>query len=51
VMVDNVKSAVLRRTVGEAPVFNPRYKDFADHFGFTIAPCHRRSESAVDRPV
>jgi len=39
VMVDNVKSAVLRRTVGEAPVFNPRYKDFADHFGFTIAPC------------
>ena len=38
-MVDNLKSAVLRRAVGEAPVLNPRYKDFADHFGFTIAPC------------
>jgi len=38
-MVDNLKSAVLQRIVGQAPVFNPRYKDFADHFGFTIAPC------------
>jgi transposase len=38
-MVDNLKSAVLRRVIGEAPVLNPRYKDFADHFGFTIAPC------------
>jgi transposase len=39
VMVDNLKSAVLQRIVGQAPVFHPRYKDFADHFGFTIAPC------------
>ena len=39
VMVDNLRSAILQRIVGEAPVFNPRYKDFADHFGFTIAPC------------
>lgn len=38
-MVDNLKSAVLQRVVGEAPVFNPRYQDFADHFGFAIAPC------------
>ena len=38
-MVDNLKSAVLQRTVGETPVFNPRYKDFTDHFGFTISPC------------
>jgi len=38
-MVDNLKSAVLRRAVGEAPVFNPRYKDFADHYGFGISPC------------
>jgi transposase len=38
-MVDNLRSAVLQRIVGEAPVFNPRYKDFADHYGFTIAPC------------
>jgi transposase len=39
-MVDNLKSAILRRIVGEAPVFNPRYKDFADHFGFQISPCN-----------
>jgi transposase len=39
VMVDNLKSAVLQRIVGQAPVFHPRYKDFADHFGFAIAPC------------
>jgi transposase len=40
VMVDNLKSAVLRRTLGQTPVFNPRYKDFADHCGFAIAPCN-----------
>ena len=39
IMVDNLKSAVLKRVVGQAPVLNPRYKDLADHFGFTIAPC------------
>jgi len=39
IMVDNLKSAVLRRSLGEAPVFNARYKDFADHCGFTITPC------------
>jgi transposase len=38
-MVDNLKSAVLRRVVGEAPVLNPHYKDFADHYGFAISPC------------
>ena len=38
-MVDNLKSAVLRRAIGQAPVLNPRYKDFADHCGFAIAPC------------
>lgn len=39
VMVDNLKSAVLQRIVGQAPVFNPRYLDFAHHHGFTIVPC------------
>ena len=38
-MVDNLKSAVLRRVIGQAPVLNPHYKDFADHYGFTIVPC------------
>ena len=40
VMVDNLKSAVLQRALGEAPVFNPKYLDFATHCGFTIAPCN-----------
>lgn len=40
VMVDNLKSAVLKRAVGEAPVCNPKYLDFAPHSGFTIAPCN-----------
>ena len=39
IMVDNLRSAVLRHAMGQAPVLNPRYKDFADHFGFTIRPC------------
>jgi transposase len=40
IMVDNLKSAVLRRIVGRAPVFNPKYLDFANHYGFTIAACN-----------
>jgi len=39
-MVDNLKSAVLQRALGEAPVFNPKYLDFVTHSGFPIAPCH-----------
>ena len=39
IMVDNLKSAVLKRIVGEAPLFNPRFLDFANHCGFTIIPC------------
>lgn len=40
IMVDNLKSAVLRRLVGEAPVFNARFLDFSVHHGFTIVPCN-----------
>jgi transposase len=40
IMVDNLKSAVLQRLAGVAPVFNPRYLDFARHYGFAIAPCN-----------
>ena len=39
IMVDNLKSAVLQRLSGQAPVFNPRYLDFAQHHGFQIRPC------------
>ncbi len=40
IMVDNLKSAVLRRFIGQNPVFNPKYLDFSNHYGFTIAPCN-----------
>jgi transposase len=40
IMVDNLKSAVIRRLTGEAPVFNRRYLDFADTLGFKIVPCN-----------
>jgi hypothetical protein len=40
IMVDNLKSAVLSRIIGKAPVFNPRYLAFADHYGFTISACN-----------
>ena len=39
-MIDNLKSAVLSRVVGEAPVFNARYLDFSRHWGFDISPCN-----------
>ena len=40
IMVDNLKSAVLQRSVGQAPVFHPRYADFARHHRFEISPCN-----------
>lgn len=39
-MIDNLKSAVLRRLTGQAPVFNTRYLDFSRHYGFDIAACN-----------
>jgi len=39
-MIDNLKSAVLRRLTGQTPVFNTRYFDFSRHYGFDIAACN-----------
>lgn len=39
IMVDNLKSAVSKRVLGQAPVFNQRYLDFANHYGFSITAC------------
>jgi transposase len=39
VMVDNLRCAVLRHARGERPEFNPRYLDFARHYGFDIVAC------------
>jgi transposase len=39
-MIDNLRSAVLQRLAGQAPVFNARYLDFSTHWGFELAPCN-----------
>jgi transposase len=49
IMVDNLKSAVLQRLVGAAPVFNPKYLDFSRHWGFEITPCNVRSGNEKGR--
>jgi transposase len=49
VMVDNLKSAVLQRLVGEAPMFNPKYLDFSRHWGFEITPCNIRAGNEKGR--
>lgn len=49
IMVDNLKSAVLSRIIGQAPVFNPRYLDFARHYGFDITPCNVRAGNEKGR--
>ncbi|MEA2114892.1 MAG: IS21 family transposase [Thermodesulfobacteriota bacterium] len=54
IMVDNLKSAVLRRIVGQAPVFNTTYLDFARHWGFDISACNVRKgneKGIVERGV
>ena len=48
-MVDNLKSAVLQRHVGQAPVFNPKYLDFSRHWGFEITPCNVRAGNEKGR--
>jgi transposase len=49
IMVDNLKSAVLQRLTGAAPVFNARYLDFARHHGFEIVACNVRAGNEKGR--
>jgi transposase len=49
IMVDNLKSAVLQRLVGVAPVFNPKYLDFSRHWGFDITACNVRSGNEKEK--
>ena len=49
IMVDNLRSAVLQRLAGVAPVFNPKYLDFSRHWGFEIAPCNVRAGNEKGR--
>ena len=38
-MVDNLKSAGLKRALGHAPVLHPKYAAFSKPYGFRIGPC------------
>ena len=48
-VIDNLKSAVLQRLAGVAPVFNPKYLDFSRHWGFEISACNVRSGNEKGR--
>jgi transposase len=43
VMVDNLKSAVLSHPAGLPAIYNPRYLDFAGHYGFQVRACNVRA--------
>jgi transposase len=47
--VDNLKSAVLKRIIGQSPVFNQKYLDFSQHYGFGISACNIRKGNEKGR--
>ncbi len=47
-MVDNCKTAVLSHPFGQPAQFNPRYLDFAQHYGFKIRACGVRQAHEKD---
>jgi transposase len=49
VMVDNLRCAVLRHVRDEPVVFNPRYLDFARHYGFEVVACAPRAANEKGR--
>jgi len=54
VMVDNLRCAVIRHVRGEPVQFNPRYLDFARHYGFepvACAPAKGNEKGRVERGV
>jgi transposase len=49
VMIDNLKTGVLEHPPGMPPRFNPRYLDFAAHYGFTPVACAPRKGNEKGR--
>lgn len=49
VMVDNCKTAVLSHPFGQPAQINPRYLDFAYHYGFKIRACGVRKANEKGR--
>lgn len=54
VMIDNLRVGVLRHPTGQPAQFNPRYLDFAAHYGFEPVACARgkgNEKGRVERGV
>jgi transposase len=49
ILIDNLKTGVLSHPHGQAPVFNPRYLDFAAHHGFQPKACNVRKANEKGR--
>jgi transposase len=49
VMIDNLKTGVLEHPPGMEARFNPRYLDFAAHYGFTPVACQVRKANEKGR--
>jgi transposase len=49
ILVDNLKTAVLKHPTGERALFHPRYLDFAAHYGFTPSACNVRKANEKGR--
>lgn len=48
-IVDNLKTAVLDHHPGQQPNYNPRYLDFAAHYGFAPIACNVRKPNEKGR--
>lgn len=49
IMIDNLKVGVVRHPTGQKALFNPRYTDFAAHYGFQPVACNVRKANEKGR--
>ncbi len=49
IMIDNLKVGVVRHPAGQKALFNPRYLDFAAHYGFQPVACNIRKGNEKGR--
>jgi transposase len=49
IMIDNLKVGVVRHPTGQKALFNPRYLDFAAHYGFQPVACNVRKANEKGR--
>ena len=49
IMIDNLKTGVLLHPEGQKAIFNPRYLDFAAHYGFHAVACNVRKANEKGR--